>query len=161
MAADHSSQAGAFREWLRGALEADGRFDGVELKDLAGDEGEVSAEVWAGMGEKASCYAALRPPLTGIQVGFVTPDRWMSQDLEHWILDMKLPERELLALELEDVGASGSYDVDHFRDFGGFRFCSEVPAGSPGGLDDPAVREEARRVLLAYQQMFRALIDKA
>ena len=160
MPGENAAEVQAFREWLRAQMEADGRFEGVELKDLEGDGGEVSAEVWAAMGEKAVCYAALRPSLKGVQIGFATSDRWMSQDLEHWILDMKLPERELLALELTDLGAAGTYEVDHFRDFGGFRFCSELPVEAPRDLSDRAVREEAWKLVLAYQQMFHALINK-
>jgi len=93
-------------------------------------------------------------------VGFVTPDRWLSEsieaDLEHTGDELD----DLLEEELAELGLDAALPYQHYRSEARlFTFRSPLPIDE--GLDEGRAADVALKCLLAYEASFRELGDVA
>lgn len=95
-----------------------------------------------------------------VWVGLFTPDRWLSESIETDLLHVGDKLEDLLEDELYDQGLEVRLPVEHFRD-DEKRYVFRSPVFLPKSekLDGEGMIDRVKRVLLAYEAMFRPLGD--
>ncbi len=114
----------AFREHVEGAVSADDRYG--ESKRLDREDGSTLATRFE-MGEDCWLEVVVRPLVPQVRVGFLTTDRWKSEEIEQAIQDSGDTMEEFVEMGFSEAGLDWDEPpVEHYRDAGEF-FCFITP----------------------------------
>src|SRR3972149_5331080 len=116
----------SFRTFIADSLATDDRYGPASPNDRE-DHSTLATRFSA----RPSCWfeVAVRPFIPQVRVGFLTDDRWKSEELEQAIQDSGDTMQEFIGVALEDAGQEWpDPPVEHYRE-GGTSFC--LRHGSP------------------------------
>jgi len=98
----------------------------------------------------------VRPNVPQLRIGVLTDDRWKSEDFEEKIQESGDTMSEFVGMGFEEAGlAWHEPPVEHFREeMRHYYFSTAVNLESVGSLNDAALREKARRMVVGYLNAF-------
>lgn len=142
-----------FQNWLTATFQGDANFEGVQ-------KGEAEAETRVLLGERKWIEVTLTPEKE-LRVGFVTRDRYENEGTEQRLLDMRENISEMIEIEVEELGGSGVYHVDHYydRDARVFRWVCKLPLSSVSNLESEEFRAKVRTLVRAWQRVMSELLS--
>jgi hypothetical protein len=142
-----------FYNWLTATFQGDANFEGVQ-------KGEGEAETRVLLGERKWIEVTLTLEKE-LRVGFVTRDRYENESTEQRLLDMREDIAEMIEIEVEELGGSGAYHVDHYydRDARMFRWVCKVPLSSVSDLRSEEFRAKVRTLVKAWQRVMGELLS--
>lgn len=139
----------AFRNYVEGSASTDERYGPVQRHDredqsLLASRFEMAPQCWL--------EVALRPFVPQVRIGFVTTDRWKSEDAESMIEDSGDSMPEFVGVGFNDAGLDWDEPpVEHFREAGQFfYFATPLEIEDLRELDSDALRDKALRMLEGY-----------
>lgn len=151
MALDEDSREAveAFQAYIEDALAGDERYGDVERHDRE-DESTLATRFSAG----ASCWleVAVRPLVPQVRVGFLTDDRWISEEIEQGIQDSGDSMEELVGLGFSEAGLDWPEPpVEHYRESGKyFYFATPLELDELPDLHWEEPRNKVIRMLEGY-----------
>ena len=139
----------AFRTFIADSVATDDRYGPAARHDR--EDGSTLATRWhAG----PSCWfeIAVRPLIPQVRVGFLTEDRWKSEELEQAIQDSGDTMSEFVGVAMEDAGLDWPEPpVEHYREGGQyFYFATPLTIEELRDLDSDEVRDKTLRMLEGY-----------
>ncbi len=139
----------SFRSYVEGAVEADDRYGKVSRHDR--DDGSTLASRFEA-GESCWFEVAVRPMIPQVRVGFVTSDRWKSEELEQAIQDSGDSMEEFVESGFTEAGLDWDEPpVEHHREAGEFfYFVTPLALEEVAELDDTPIRDKVVRMLEGY-----------
>jgi len=139
----------SFRSYVEGAVEADDRYGKVSRHDR--DDGSTMASRFEA---SESCWfeVAVRPMVPQVRVGFVTNDRWKSEEVEQAIQDSGDSMEEFVESGFSEAGLDWDEPpVEHYREADElFYFATPLVLDDVVDLDETAVRDKVVRMLEGY-----------
>lgn len=139
----------AFRAYIESSVSTDERYGPVTHHDrddqsLLASRFEMAPQCWL--------EVALRPFVPQVRVGFVTTDRWKSEDAESMIEDSGDTMNEFVGMGFNDAGLDWDEPpVEHFREAGQyFYFATPLDLEELRDLGTDEIREKTLRMLEGY-----------
>lgn len=155
---EQRDQIAAFRTYIADAVGNDDRY-GEATRCDRDDESTMAMRFDAG----SSCWfeVALRPSIPQLRVGFLTDDRWRSEEVEQAIQDSGDTMEEFVEVGFEEAGlAWEAPPVEHYRDSGKyFYFATPLPLEDLDDLELEAVRDKVLRMLEGYLIAFGPALE--
>ena len=147
----------AFRTFIEDGCAHDDRYGAAERNDR--EDGSTLATRFAA-GESCWFEVAVRPMLPQLRVGFVTDDRWKSEEVEQAIQDSGDTMEEFVGIAFDEAGLDWEEPpVEHYRDGGThFYFATPIELEHLGDLDEEKVRNKTLRMLEGYLIAFGPMI---
>ncbi len=139
----------AFRAYVEDTAASDDRYGPMERVDR--EDESVLATRFA-PAPKCWFEIALRPHIPQIRVGFLTDDRWKSEECETAIEESGDTMQEFVGLGFSDAGLEWpDPPVEHFRESGQyFYFATPLALEGLEDLDLGEIRDKALRMLEGY-----------
>lgn len=151
--------ADRFREWTLDLFEGDPRF--VRIVDVTTERRKEAEFVVRFEVGRESCYeVAFCPQNHVIQMGFLTQDRSLNDAIEHGGLESGETLTEMLQVELDDMGETGRYEVDHFFERPWFCFYTTLPFETITALERDELRLKVQHLLDALHLVFQDYVDR-
>jgi len=148
----------AFRTYIADAVGNDDRYGPATRCDRE-DESTLAMRFAAG----PSCWfeIALRPSIPQIRVGFLTDDRWRSEELEQAIQDSGDTMEEFVEVGFEEAGLAWEEPpVEHYRDSGKyFYFATPLALEDLDELEQESLRSKVLRMLDGYLIAFGPVLE--
>jgi hypothetical protein len=142
-------QIESFRTFISDSVATDARYGPASPNDRE-DQSTLATRFSAG----PSCWfeVAVRPLIPQVRVGFVTDDRWKSEELEQAIQDSGDTMPEFIGIALADAGLEWPEPpVEHYREGGqSFYFATPLAIEELHDLDSDEVRDKTLRMLEGY-----------
>jgi len=139
----------AFRTFIQDSIAPDDRYGAARRHDRD-DESLLAVRFEAG----PSCWfeVAVRPTIPQVRVGFLTSDRWKSEECEQAIQDSGDSMNEFVGTGFEEAGLDWPEPpVEHFREAGQFfYFATALPIDELRDLDLDETRDKTLRMLEGY-----------
>ncbi len=139
----------SFRSFIADNVANDARYGPASPSDRD-DASTLATRFNAG----PACWleVAVRPFIPQVRVGFLTDDRWKSEELEEAIQDSGDTMQEFIGLAMEDAGLDWSEPpVEHYREGGKFfYFATPLAIDELRDLDSDEVRNKTLRMLEGY-----------
>ncbi len=139
----------SFRTFIADSVAADDRYGPASPNDRE-DASTLATRFNAG----PSCWfeVAVRPFIPQVRVGFLTDDRWKSEELEQAIQDSGDTMQEFVGIAMEDAGLSWPEPpVEHYREGGQFfYFATPLAIEELRDLDSDEARNKTLRMLEGY-----------
>lgn len=155
---DQRERIASFREYIEHAVATDDRYGRAARHDRE-DESTLATQFAAA----PSCWfeVALRPFIPQIRVGFLTDDRWKSEEIEQAIQDSGDSMEEFVELGFEEAGLDWEEPtVEHYRDGGKyFYFATPLTLDDLEDLDQEEVRNKALKMLEGYLLAFGPALE--
>ncbi len=155
---DEREQIAAFRTYIADAVGNDDRY-GEAIKCDREDESTLAMQFEAG----PSCWfeIALRPSIPQIRVGFLTDDRWRSEEVEQAIQDSGDTMEEFVEVGFEEAGLPWEEPpVEHYRDSGKyFYFATPLALEDLFELEQDVIRNKVLRMLDGYLIAFGPALE--
>jgi hypothetical protein len=147
----------AFRRYIEDSAANDDRYGPASREDR--EDGSLLATRF---GAAPSCWfeVAVRPYVPQVRVGFVTSDRWKSEEAEQAIEDSGDTMEEFVELGFEEAGLSWPKPpVEHFREAGRFfYFATPLDLEDLAALASDEVRDKVLRMLEGYLIAFGSAV---
>lgn len=142
-----------FRAYIEDATASDDRYGPVSRDDR--EDGSLLASRFA----PAPNYwfeVAIRPFIPQVRVGFLTDDRWKSEEAEQFIEDSGDSMSEFVGMGMEEAGLDlPEPTVEHFREAGKYYyFSTPLTIDSLAELDREEFRNKVLRMLEGYMVAF-------
>jgi len=139
----------SFRDFVETSCAGDDRYGSPSRHDR--EDGSILATRFEA-GPQCWFEMAIRPNIPQIRVGFLTDDRWKSEEIEQAIEDSGDTMQEFVELGFEEAGLEWPDPiVEHFREAGKyFYFSTPLTLDELAGLDQDEVRNKALRMLEGY-----------
>ncbi len=160
MALDENGRAWveAFRRYIEDSVANDERY-GEPARHDREDGSTLAVRFNAGK----SCWfeVALRPLIPQVRVGFLTDDRWKSEEIEQAIQDSGDTMPEFVGLGFADAGLDWEEPpVEHYRESGEYYyFATPLEVEDLVDLDRDELRNKVLRMLDGYLLAFGPAID--
>ena len=139
----------SFRTFIADTVATDARYGSASPNDRE-DESTLATRFSAG----PSCWfeVAVRPFIPQLRVGFLTDDRWKSEELEQAIQDSGDTMSEFLGVALQDAGLDWPEPpVEHYREGGQyFYFATPLAIDELRDLESDELRDKTLRMLEGY-----------
>jgi len=139
----------AFRTFIADTVATDIRY-GLSERHDRDDESTLATRFNPG----PACWfeVAVRPLIPQVRVGFLTDDRWKSEELEQAIQDSGDTMSEFLGVALQDAGLDWPEPpVEHYREGEQyFYFATPLSIDELADLDSDEVRDKTLRLLEGY-----------
>ena len=143
----------SFRSFIEESVAIDDRYGPASRHDR--DDGSTLATRFSAA---PACWfeIAVRPLIPQVRVGFVTTDRWKSEEIEQAIEDSGDTMQEFVEIALEEAGVPGPYQpVEHYREAGEyFYFATPLPLDELTDLERDEVRDRTLCMLEGYLLAF-------
>ncbi len=148
----------AFRQYIEDSVAIDDRYGVASRNDRA--DGSTPATRFA-VGESCWFEVAVRPLIPQVRVGFVTRDRWKSEECEQAIQDSGESMGEFVGLGFGEAGLDWEEPpVEHYREGeADFYFATPLEVEDLVDLDTEEVRNKVLRMLEGYLIAFGSLIE--
>lgn len=147
----------AFRSFVEDTCAHDDRYGAAERHDRK-DGSTLATRLAAG----ESCWfeVAVRPLIPQVRVGFVTDDRWKSEEIEQAIQDSGDTMEEFVGIAFEEAGLDWDEPpVEHYREAGQFfYFATPLDLEHLADLDEERIRNKTLRMLEGYLIAFGPVI---
>lgn len=139
----------AFRAHIESVVKSDERYGHLTRHDR--DDGSLLASRFE-MAPKCWLEVAVRPLIPQVRIGFVTTDRWKSEDAEGMIEDSGDSMPEFVGVGFNDAGLDWDEPpVEHFREAGEyFYFATPFDLDDVLDLNSDATRDKTVRMLEGY-----------
>jgi len=139
----------AFRTYIEESVANDDRY-GSRARHDREDGSTLATRFEAG----GACWfeIALRPNIPQVRVGFVTTDRWKSEEVETAIEESGDSMQEFVGIAMEEVGLDWPEPpVEHYRQAGEyFYFATPLALDELADLDGDEVRDKTLKMLEGY-----------
>jgi hypothetical protein len=138
-----------FRTFVEESAARDDRYGPASRVDR--EDGSTLATRF--QGSKSSWFeVAIRPLIPQVRVGFLTNDRWKSEECEQTIEDSGDTMNEFVGSAFEDAGLEWPEPpVEHYREGGEFfYFATPLKLDELADLDLQEVRDKTLRMLEGY-----------
>lgn len=146
---EDSARIEAFRSYIEELESKDDRYGPVTRVDR-----EDKSILATRFQPSPSCWfeVAVRPFIPQVRVGFLTSDRWKSEECEQAIEDSGDSMSEFVGLAFSDAGLDWpDPPVEHFREGGElFYFATPLNLDALVDLDDDEVRNKTLKMLEGY-----------
>lgn len=154
---DQLAYATSFREYVEQSVSADERYGELSRHDRP--DGSLLASRFH-MGGKCWLEVALRPFVPQVRVGFLTSDRWKSEEAEELIESSGDSMAEFVEMGFSDAGLDWTDPpVEHFREAGEFfYFATPLAIDELRELDNDDIRDKTLRMLEGYLVAFGAVL---
>jgi len=148
----------AFRTYIEDAVEADERYGPKQRHDR--EDGSTLATRFSA-GPNCWFEVSVRPLIPQLRVGFLTDDRWKSEELEQHIQDSGDTMQEFVGLGFEEAGLPWPEPpVEHYREGGTyFYFATPLQLDEVADLESDRIRDKTLRMLEGYMIAFGPAID--
>jgi hypothetical protein len=139
----------SFRGYVEDTVAADDRYGPKQRLDR--EDGSTLATRFSA-GPKCWFEVAIRPFIPQVRVGFLTEDRWKSEECEEAIQDSGDTMQEFVGMGMQDAGLDWSEPpVEHYREAGQyFYFATPLALDSLEDLEMDEVRDKTVRMLEGY-----------
>lgn len=139
----------AFREFVEDSVSADARYGVASRHDR--EDGSFLAVRFAAA-PKCWFEVAVRPFVPQVRVGFLTNDRWKSEEAEQAIEDSGDTMSEFVEAGFDEAGLDWpDPPVEHFREGGEyFYFATSLILDELGDLNLDGTRDKVLRMLEGY-----------
>jgi len=148
----------SFRTYIEDSIATDERYGQSNRTDRE-DESTLATRFEAAPG----CWFefAIRPTIPQIRVGFLTNDRWKSEEIEQAIQDSGDTMGEFVGIGMEEAGLDWEEPpVEHYREAGEFFFfATPVPLEELADLEKDETRNKVLRMLEGYLIAFGPALD--
>jgi len=148
----------AFRTFIEDSVSADERYGAAARHDRE-DGSTVATRFSAG----PTCWfeVAVRPLIPQVRVGFLTDDRWKSEETEQAIQDSGDNMHEFVEIGFEEAGLEWpNPPVERYREGGKyFYFATPLTIDDLTDLDQETVRNKTLRMLEGYLIAFGPMIS--
>jgi hypothetical protein len=146
-----------FREYIEQSIADDDRYGELSRHDRP--DGSLLASRFQ-MGEKCWLEIALRPFVPQIRIGFLTNDRWKSEEAEELIESSGDSMTEFVELGFSDAGLDWvNPPVEHFREAGEFfYFATPLDIDDLRELEGDEVRDKVQQMVEGFLLAFGAII---
>ena len=155
---EQRDQIAAFRTYIADTVGTDDRYGEATRCDRE-DESTLGMRFDVG----ASCWfeVSIRPSIPQIRVGFLTDDRWRSEEVEQAIQDSGDTMEEFVEIGFDEAGLNWEEPpVEHYRDSGKyFYFATPLPLEDLDDLEQEAVRNKVIRMLEGYLIAFGPALE--
>lgn len=138
-----------FRSYVEDSVAQDDRY-GPPSRCDRDDESTLATRFQAA----PTCWfeVAVRPMIPQVRVGFLTTDRWKSEECEQAIEDSGDSMNEFVGMAFEDANLEWAEPpVEHYREAGeNFYFATPLMVDEIADLDSDEVRTKVLRMLEGY-----------
>ncbi len=138
-----------FRSYIEDTVAADDRYGEKQRLDRE-DESTLATRFAAGT--HAWFEVAIRPFIPQIRVGFLTDDRWKSEECEQAIEESGDTMQEFIGMGFSDAGLDWPEPpVEHYREGGQyFYFATPLALDGLADLELDEIRDKTIRMLEGY-----------
>ncbi len=146
---DQSRWCEDFRNYIENSAATDERYGPIQRHDR--DDQSLFASRFE-MAPKCWLEVALRPFIPQVRIGFLTTDRWKSEDAESMIEDSGDSMSEFVGVGFNDAGLDWDEPpVEHFREAGQFfYFATPLDIDDLRELESDEIRNKTLRMLEGY-----------
>lgn len=146
---DQSRWCKDFRDYIEDSAATDERYGPIQRQDR--DDQSLFASRFE-MAPKCWLEVALRPFIPQVRIGFLTTDRWKSEDAESMIEDSGDSMSEFVGVGFNDAGLDWDEPpVEHFREAGQFfYFATPLEIEDLRELESDEIRNKTLRMLEGY-----------
>ncbi len=155
---EQREQIAAFRTYIADAVANDDRY-GEAVRCDRDDESTLA--MWFEAGPSCWFEVALRPSIPQVRVGFLTDDRWRSEEVEQAIQDSGDTMEEFVEVGFDEAGLPWENPpVEHYRESGKyFYFATPLALDDLEDLDQESLRNKVLRMLEGYLIAFGPVLD--
>ena len=155
---DDRANIEAFRSFIEDSVGMDERY-GESSRVDRNDESTLATRFEAATG----CWFefALRPTVPQIRVGFLTNDRWKSEEIEQAIQDSGDTMGEFVGVGMKEAGLDWDEPpIEHYREAGEFfYFATPLPIDELQDLERDETRNKVLRMLEGYLIAFGPALE--
>lgn len=155
---EQREQIAAFRTYIADAVANDDRYGEAVRRDR---DDESTLAMWFEAGQSCWFEVALRPSIPQIRVGFLTDDRWRSEEVEQAIQDSGDTMEEFVEMGFDEAGLPWENPpVEHYRESGKyFYFATPLALDDLDDLEQESLRNKVLRMLEGYLIAFGPVLE--